>query len=169
MGLFSKKKEEQKDIRKEPGFPQYHEEFPKYESVISSDDISAIKYAIKQEERPPMPLRKPTFAAMHIKEEPSIKLPDEIRMPYMEEPLIQPSMSTDVYKQEKTLFIKIDKYKEAIEKIEKIKYQLEDISKVISKINELKSEEDSEINKCNGEIDNIRESINNIDKMLFGR
>ena len=42
-------------------------------------------------------------------------------MPYIEEPDISFSEPNEVHKQEKTLFVKIDKYKEAVEKIENIK------------------------------------------------
>lgn len=178
MGLFSKKKEEKKELSK---FPQFHEEFPKYESTISSEDISMIKDAIKPEEKPPVP-QKMTFATIPLKDD--LKMPvqrnpylehqktqfaDMPKMPYIEEPALSFSEPNEVHKQEKTLFVKIDKYKEAAEKIENIKYQLDEVSKVISKINSLKEEEDSEVNYCSTEINKIKDSITNIDKILFGK
>src|SRR3989338_5934491 len=112
MGLFSRKKEDKKDIKSDlPRFPQFHEEFPKYESAISQEDISTIKSAVNTEDRPPIPLKKMTFATVPLKEESSMsELPkgryeDDIKMPYME--MSATSESSDNYKQDKTLFVKI--------------------------------------------------------------
>ncbi len=190
MGLFSRKKERKEEHSEKFNLPQFHDEFPKYESSVSQDDFSTIKSAIKpNDEKPPMP-RKMTFAAMPLKEGLKVNMQDIARKPYIEESSYNideqnnPYASTpyaeersyseqsdfnDVRKQEKTLFIKIDRYKESMERVEHIKLQLDEMNKVIAKLNELKSEEDKEINYCNSEINKIKNNVDDIDKILFGK
>lgn len=179
MGLFSKKKEEKKEAFR---LHQFHEEFPRYESTVSSSDMETIKEAIsKPEEKPPMySPPKMTFAAPPIKGRSNISLLSEKPMsaPYAEEPKtsyseednITPLSETqDIHRQERALFIKIDRYKESIDKIDHIKQQIDEIMKVISRINELKAEEDAEISYCNQELNNIKEGISSIERILFGK
>ncbi|MBS3095330.1 hypothetical protein J4231_01500 [Candidatus Woesearchaeota archaeon] len=181
MGLFSKKKEERKFEHKEPfKIPQFHENFPKYESTVTPDDLNAIKDAVKPQQEP-LSQKRMTFATIPLKD-------IDVAMPQIEDvpkkffsdeynktdyataamPSHQPS-DESIYKQEKTLFIKIDRYKESIEKIEQIKMLINEVNKTITRINELKSEEDSEISYCNNEINKIKEDLNSIDRILFGR
>jgi len=171
MGLFSRKKEVEK--KEQPRFPQFHEEFPKYESAITQEDMSAIKEAVRPEERPPMPVKKMTFASMPLKERPRIEEEPKPYMPEMPEydmPTEKLGMpETDLHKQDKNLFIKIERYKEAVEKADSIKAQLEEITKVMDKLNELKTEEDAEISHCHSQISAIKESIDSIDRILFGK
>ena len=172
MGLFSRKKEVEK--KEQPRFPQFHEEFPKYESAITQEDMSAIKEAVRPDERPPMPVKKMTFASMPLKERPRIEEEPKPYMPEMPEYDLKHAETlgmpeTDLHKQDKNLFIKIERYKEAVEKADNIKAQLEEITKVMDKLNELKTEEDAEISHCHSQISAIKESIDSIDRILFGK
>ncbi len=172
MSLFSRKKDPEK--KEQARFPQFHEEFPKYESAISQEDISAIKEAVKPEERPPMPMKKMTLSSMPLRERPVEEEPKpyvpkaaDYGIPHIEEQLIMPE--SDLHKQDKNLFIKIERYKDAVEKVDNIKSQFEEISHVMDKLNELKTEEDNEIAQCHSQLTAIKESLDSVDRILFGK
>jgi len=137
MGFFTKKKEMKKELP-----PLKFPDFPKYESEINNDDFSQIKDAVST----PMTSRQ-TF-----------NIPDMIDMP-REEP--------EVHRTEKTLFIKVDKYKLVMKSLDGIKDKLEELEKVINKLDELKKQEDDELTKWHSDLEYLKERLNNIDKTLF--
>ena len=135
MGFFTKKKEEKRDMTLR--FP----EFPKYESEISSSEVSQLKDAISD-----IPMRKPSF---NISE---LEIPTE---------------HETIHKDEKTLFIKVDKYKSVMRSLEDIKSKLNEVEKVLDKLNEIKKEEDDELTKWHSDLSYLKERLNKIDQTLF--
>jgi len=139
MGIFTKKKETKRELP-----PLKFPEFPKYESEIShNDDFSQIKNAI---------------STPGITNKPSFSIPDMDDMP---------SNESDVHRSERTLFIKIDKYKSVMKNLDYIKEKLDELEKVVNKLDEIKKEEDEELSKWHSDLENLKERLSNIDKTLF--
>jgi|TARA_Y100000310_G_scaffold345160_1_gene462258 hypothetical protein len=137
MGFFTKKKEENKPSSLP--FP----DFPKYESNISTNEVSQIKDAVSS---------APSFT------------PHQDFEPDFNEHNVE---HHDVHRNEKTLFIKIDKYKSIMRSLDDIKGRIEDIQKVIVKLEEIKKEEDSELSKWHSDLESLKEKLTNIDETLF--
>ena len=67
------------------------------------------------------------------------------------------------------LFIKIDKFQEAVEKFEEIKKKVKDIEESLGKIKDIKENEDSELKAWEEEIRLIKDKVANIDNTLFSK
>ncbi len=65
------------------------------------------------------------------------------------------------------VFVKIDEYKEILDIIDVIKEKTAKAKETIGKINELKSEEDKEIELWSKNLDVITKNIADINKTLF--
>ena len=68
---------------------------------------------------------------------------------------------------EMPVFVKIDDYKEVLDVIELMKNKIEQAKALISKINELKNEEDSELEAWKTNINEIEQKVDNIDNSLL--
>ncbi len=144
---FTKKKVEEAEKDEEElhslKFPEFSADIPKYDEEISSAEMGTIKEAVSSDESLGIPIRKP------------MSTPQKEPMPMMEE------------RREKTLFIKIDNYKEAVALMHKIKEKVEEAEKVAEKLSKIKEEEDSELSSWHQNLEEIKESILSIDKELF--
>ncbi len=138
MGFFTKKKETKRELP-----PLKFPEFPKYESEISHD-FSQIKNAV---------------STPNIQARASFEVPDLPDMPREEEP--------DIHRTEKTLFIKIDKYKSVMKSLEYIRDKLDELEKIVNKLDSVKKEEDEEFSKWHSDLEYLKEKLSNIDKILF--
>jgi|TARA_Y100000310_G_C20563564_1_gene754305 vacuolar-type H+-ATPase subunit I/STV1 len=139
MGFFTKKKEMKKELP-----PLKFPEFPKYESEMHhSDDFSQIKEAVST---PNLPTK------------PSFDIPD------MPDTMPEPS---ETHRTERTLFIKVDKYKSVMKNLDHIKDKLEELEKVVNKLDDIKKEEDEELSKWHSDLEHLKERLSNIDKTLF--
>lgn len=69
--------------------------------------------------------------------------------------------------EEKAIFVKVDKYKEAIDTLEIIKEKLKTAQVVLSELKELKNKEESELEEWQNSIDDIKEKLNLVDNNLF--
>jgi len=65
------------------------------------------------------------------------------------------------------IFVKIDEYKDILDVIELIKKKLEEAKSTLGRINELKNEEDSELELWRSELEEVERKIEFIDKSLF--
>ena len=65
------------------------------------------------------------------------------------------------------IFVRIDEYKEILELVNMIKNKVEEARGTLNKINELKNDEDSEMEFWQTEIDEIEKKVDHIDKALF--
>lgn len=65
------------------------------------------------------------------------------------------------------VFVKIDEYKDVLEIIGVVKDKIEEARGTLGKINELKNEEDSELELWNSKLEEIERKIEFIDKSLF--
>jgi len=67
------------------------------------------------------------------------------------------------------VFVKINKYREALSSFEIVKKKLQETSNILERIRELKQKEDEEIEKWNQELASLKEKINAIEGKLFLR
>ena len=81
--------------------------------------------------------------------------------------LEMPSHEPDVVKG--PLFIKIDKYKVALESVESINKKLGDITRALDKLKELKNKETVEIDKWENEVEDMKRKLTNVEKSLFSK
>ena len=65
------------------------------------------------------------------------------------------------------LFVKVDEYKDILELVGTIKAKLEDAKETLNKINEMKNDEDSELDLWHTEIEEIEKKVEHVDKVLF--
>ena len=158
MGLFSitKKPDEKKSagVQKAPSFP----EFPSFEESSSSD----------------FPAYEPTIG--EIKKEvtksefPSFDIPSREKKP---EPKMFAASQSSQSRMEHSgsedhmLFIKIDKYKEAMKDVHNLKMKISEAEKILSSLDELKNEEDAKLAKWNSEIQELKNKLMSLDKNLF--
>jgi len=67
----------------------------------------------------------------------------------------------------KPIYIKLDEYESVTDIVNLIKEKLNESKDLLNKINQLRQEEDIEINDWKAQIESIEKKISNIDKMLF--
>ena len=65
------------------------------------------------------------------------------------------------------VFVKIEEYKDILDILELIKGKLSDAKRTLADINELKSDEDSELEMWNSTLNEIEKKLENIDSTLF--
>ena len=139
MALFSKKKEVK--------------ELPKFESPLFPE--------IPREQLLP--------------ELPSLPEIPPFSMPMQSEPMrMQPrsftidiGSSRGISKLKEPIFVKIDKFRDALSNLELIKKKLQESSELLEKIKEIRGSEEEELEKWSQEINVIKEKVSQIDKKLF--
>ena len=80
-------------------------------------------------------------------------------------PLARPSTRSIV--RDNTLFVKIDKYQESMRTLNLIKESLMNTEHILTKLHQIKSQEDNEIQQWHDQIKRIKQKIVYIDKNLF--
>lgn len=159
MKLFSKKGEEAKPRLPPLKFPEFLKEEPKipsYESGISASEAASIKEAITQP-RLEIPIRKPMIRPT---------APPVMERPVEEKGYEEPK-EKETQKRGQTLFVKIERYKDAVAKMEHIKEKIIEAEKILSKLDEMKRQEDEELLKWHQDIETIKTKILSVDKSLF--
>jgi len=68
---------------------------------------------------------------------------------------------------EAQVFVKIDGYKDVVDIVGMIRHKIDEAKKTLSRIHELKSEEDSELGAWSKSIGEIERKIDMIDRSLF--
>ncbi len=79
---------------------------------------------------------------------------------------IAPS-SDDRYVSKKGLFIRIEKYKEALEGIEQIKIRINEVEHALMGLEKMRRQEDLEIEKWRRDLNSIKQKLLGIDNALF--
>ena len=141
MGLFGKKKE--KEESSDFKFDSIPNDFPKYEASNYMDDSFKIKEAVSEPFKPIMPMQSNPMSS------------------------IQGTEFNGRIKQGRTLFVKIEKYKEVMKTLDEIRNKLEDSEKILVKLNEIKNEEDKELDSWHSDLQDLKEKLLDIDKKLF--
>ena len=65
------------------------------------------------------------------------------------------------------VYVKIDEYKDVLDVVNMIKAKLNEAKETLAKLNELKNEEDAEIELWHTGVDEIERKVDFIDKTLF--
>ncbi|RLE44292.1 hypothetical protein DRJ19_00705 [Candidatus Woesearchaeota archaeon] len=65
------------------------------------------------------------------------------------------------------IYVKIDEYKDVLDLLNMIKNKLAEAKELLSRINELKNEEDAELELWHSGIEEIEKKIEFVDKALF--
>ena len=65
------------------------------------------------------------------------------------------------------LFIKIDKYEDAIATLNSIRDKLEEASNIISELRQIRRDEDTQLDEWSEHIRSVKEKLMNVDGMLF--
>ncbi|MBI2128690.1 hypothetical protein HYU07_00475 [Candidatus Woesearchaeota archaeon] len=65
------------------------------------------------------------------------------------------------------VYVKIDEYKDVLDLLKIIRARLEEAKETLSRINELKNNEDSELEGWGSDIDEVERKIDFIDRTLF--
>ena len=142
MVLFGKKKEKEGEKPKFR-FDEIHEEFPRYEAETEFNE-SRIKEAVNDISFAPVMPQK------------------------MQSSMISSPLESDMrIRQGKTLFVKIDKYKDVMRVLDHVKSKLEDSERILGKLTELKNEEDRELDGWRNDLEDLKDKLLEIDKKLF--
>tara|TARA_Y100000034_G_C6905797_1_gene420241 strand:+ start:4752 stop:5174 length:423 start_codon:yes stop_codon:yes gene_type:complete len=111
-----------------------------------------------------MDLNIPSYNPM-VKEGPKKVYSKEVEGSMFQKPLAKPSSRNIV--RDNTLFVKIDKYQESMRTLNLIKESLMNTEHILTKLHQIKSQEDDEIQKWHDQIKRIKQKIVYIDKNLF--
>lgn len=160
MNLFSKKKEEAKPELPPLKFPEFPKEkkVPSYESEVTPQEAASLKEAVA----PPnleIPIRKPMPKAPvtpAMPKEPMAPEGQEYGDPHEE-----------LQGRGQTLFVKIERYKNALAKMEHIKDKLMEAERILANLDEMKRQEDQELTKWHQDLSLIKNKLLSVDKGLF--
>lgn len=149
MGLFSKKKPDEKEELPPLTFPEIpRKEIPEYQPTITPREEETIKRAIKPAEF-------------------KINIPQRKPMPNFFPERSAAMESTEKYREGRTMFVKVENYKEAMHTMDKVKDKLAEAEKILKKLDDIKQQEDNEIAMWHQDLENIKEKLLSIDKTLF--
>ncbi len=164
MGLFTKKKEEQKpsnvasfdldtgDLPEFPTLPDLDEgmELPSYESTVS--DIK--KEVEKGSDEVDIPVREKNSGAKVMISTNVTKNAGEMQ-------------SRTLPEGDKSLFVKIEKYKEIMHMIDAINSKLSDAETLLHELEKVRNEEQEKLGSWEKDLYNIKEKLLSIDRDLF--
>ena len=148
MGLF-KKKEADNELPPLPELP----ELPSFPELPKEKESTMPSFPAFM---PSMPQRSSDMGTIKM---PSIR---PVTMDISEKP-----ERPEISKLKEPIFVKIDKYREAVMNLEMIKKKLQETSNLLEKIKETMAKEEEELDIWVQEINSIKEKIEIIDKKLF--
>lgn len=80
------------------------------------------------------------------------------------------SMPVKKYESKKEpVFVKLDKFKDSVQKFDEIKAKVNDIDSTLRKIKEIRDREETELKSWEEKVQLIKEKVDNIDNSLFSR
>lgn len=166
MGLFTKKKEEQKrpsdqvQVQKpaetqQPSFPTFPDEieapeFPTYEPTINE-----IKNEVEKglDEEIEIPVREKNFSPKRLA---NVSVNAE-----------EGRTSRKEVSGEKPLFVQIERYKDVLHTLDAIRLKLQDAEELLRAFEHIKVEEDEKLGAWKRDLQNIKDKLLSIDKDLF--
>jgi len=121
--------------------PDFEEDFPKYNQTINFDED-------KIEEKPSVSnINMPSSLG---------SMPSSFTAQRMEE-----------HYEKKPLFIKVDKYEEAIHVLNSVKDKLNEASNILNELRQIRRDEDSQLEGWTDHLNMVKEKLTDIDKILF--
>lgn len=173
MGLFSKKKKEQEQEVLTPVMPPVPSSlrFPEIEEIKNT--VMPIQQAYSERQiqmLKPISIPSitqpilPKFSAEEIKPE-TEALPKKVIREIDEEYQAEPSIA----RLKEPIFVKIDKFDEALNNFEEIKKRLHESFELLEKIKNIRGKEEEEIEAWEKEIEEIKAKMFELDKELFSK
>jgi len=161
MALF-KKKEAKKELHELPSLPEMPSfpELPKEKEEPLLRPLPSFSQMI-----PIIPRPFPKMEEIKVPTRPMVQEISEERETRM--PEMPMARMPEMLRREEPIFVKIDKYREALANLEMIKRKLHETSNLLEKIKETRAREEEELNIWMEEINVIKEKISIIDKKLF--
>lgn len=159
MALFFKKKKEEKieinlpHVNEIPRFPEF--QTPKF------PEIESIK---KEIERKPEDLGIPMREVIQPEQRKQENISIPIRKAVQEEKIMVSRRMSD---ETKPIFVKIEKYKTALDLIDQIKSKISEAEKILTDVENIKVNEDKELENWKSELQDIKEKLLSVDKNLF--
>ena len=85
-----------------------------------------------------------------------------------EMPLVKPfAVEISEERKSKPVFVKIDKFKDALSNFEMVKKKLQESSAILDKIKDTRAKEEEELNLWSHELNSLKEKIAMIDRKIF--
>jgi len=159
MALFKRKKEvKELKLPEAPVFP----ELPSFPSLPA---LPAEEKEAKLAKLPTLPTL-PTLPQLPTL--PSIEEKPITFIPQLKPPTPEiTAEEKEIPKAKEQIFVKIDRFKDALTNFELIKKKLQQTSSLLEKIRETRAKEEEELNLWQEELDSIKTKIFSIDKKLF--
>lgn len=82
-------------------------------------------------------------------------------------PPARETLSYSEDKEEKPLFVKVEKYREVMVTLNELKNKLKDAGDLLVELNKIKEQEDRELSSWQDDLNGIKEKLISIDKTLF--
>ena len=154
MGLFSKKKVEERQELPPLKFPEFsNENMPSDQGVIKRTIVPPPNLMI--------PIRKP------VQSKSDDMMMQEERMPRpVERERPRPSEFTPA-RRDRTLFVKVDKYKDVMAKMEMIRDKISESEKVLQRLQHIRSQEEHELKIWQDDLNRVKETLIAVDRALF--
>ena len=149
MALFKKRKD--RELSELPNLPEMPA-FPELPKEEKKEEFS--KFTLPT--LPSLPVSKPMDF-------------EQIMMPVMKPMTMEISEEKDdrIARLREPIFVKIEKYRDALASLETIKKKLRETSNLLEKIKETRAKEEEELILWADEINSIKDKIEAIDKKLF--
>ena len=109
-----------------------------------------------QELRSDIPVREPLF-----------KRPLENVQPRMNPEQMRMELPKPLEVQEKPVFVKIERYREAMAEVDNLKQKLKETEYILDKLEDIRTQEQVELSNCHNNVNKIKEKLLEIDKKLF--
>ena len=162
MALFKKKKDLRElklpELPMSPSFP----ELPREEET-SMPSLPSLPQLKPLPQLPQLPQMSQFPSPPQSRVQPlSISMPESMPSPR--------SMNMEIEERKVSsgpVFVKIDKFKEAVTNFEVIKKKLQESSMLLEKIKETRAKEDEELNEWATELNTLKEKLLQIDKKIF--
>ena len=65
------------------------------------------------------------------------------------------------------VFVKIEDYKEVLEVLQLLQHKIRQARAILRKIDELRSQEDAELDEWKAQLDDVEKKVNNVDQSLL--
>lgn len=172
MGLFTKKEDKLPELPKLPEFPSmHHAEEPKKSLQLPRFPSSPLGNKFSQNT-----IKEAITGRKEESEAGADEFAEEDKMQMMPKPQIK--FSREMYEErapslkkvkEEPIFIRIDKFEEALNNFDKVKKQVAEIEKTLREVKEIKEEEEKELESWEKEMQSLKKQIEKIDDDIFSK
>jgi len=102
---------------------------------------------------------------------PEINQPAQIMQPEPQMPSRQlvspPPISRNFSKEAEPIFVKLENFRSAVDNFERVKGKINEIEELLKRINDVKHQEEKEMQEWENELQSVKEKIDSIDNSLF--